>query len=111
MLDRRKYKRFETEINAKMSTIGFVANTDAACLISDASKGGAKIIAPVFFQNGQDITIEIEILGGPIIIEGAVVDCREDFTAKKRFDKTYAVHVKFSKELSENDWKSILALK
>ncbi len=111
MLDRRKHKRFETDITAKVSTVGFVANTDALCLISDVSLGGAKIIAPVFFQENQEIKIEIDILGGPIVIEGSVVDCKEDFNAKKRFDKTYAVHVKFAKILTDNDWKNLMALK
>jgi len=111
MLDRRKFKRFETEISAKVSTVSFVANTDAMCWISDVSQGGAKIITPIFFQDNQELRLEIEMLGGPIIIEGAVVACKEDFTAKKRFDKTYSVHIKFSQVLNDRDWKSLMALK
>lgn len=111
MLDRRKHKRFETEITAKVSTVNFIANTDALCLISDVSLGGAKIITPIFFQDKQEIRIEVEVLGGPIIMEGSVVACMEDFSAKKRFDKTYAVHVKFFKTLSDNEWKGLMALK
>ena len=111
MIDRRKFKRFETEINARVSTVGFVANTNTLCLISDVSQGGAKLVTPIFFQDGQEIRLEIDVLGGPIVIEGVVVACREDFSAKKRFDKTYATHAKFTEILNERDWKSLLALK
>ena len=111
MLDRRKFRRFETEINARVLTLGFVANTDTICLVSDVSQGGAKIIAPIFFQDNQDIRVEIDILGGPIVLEGTVVGCREDYTVKKRFDKTYSVNIKFLKPLDDSDWKNLMALK
>jgi len=80
-------------------------------MIGDISRSGAKILSPADLGGGEEIEIEIEMIGKPLLLLGRVISCEEEPRAKIRFERTFALHVQFHEELGADMWKSILAMK
>ena len=111
MIERRVFKRYESRIPVVIRSTGMVSGSKTTAFIGDISKSGAKVLSPIFFTERDTVAVEIEILGGPMILEGDVVGCRDETKIKERFERTYAVHIQFHRIMSDDEWKTVLALK
>ena len=111
MAERRDHERHDLEVKVFVSTTEFISNVGSEAFLTDCSREGARIISPIYFEPEQQIRFKIEMIGEPIEIEGTVLRCREDVREKYRYEKTYAIHMKFISSLNDADWKGILALR
>ena len=111
MAERRDRERFDLEAKVSVVTTEFISNVVTEAYLTDCSREGVRIISPICFEPEQQIRFKIEMIGEPIEVEGTVLRCREDVREKFRFEKTYAIHMKFISSLSEMDWEGILALR
>ena len=108
MVERRGHHRFDTEVRVTVSTIQFVSNVKTEAYLTDCNRTGVRIVSPLYFEPNEQVELKVDMLGGPLQIQGKVIECREDASQKYRFEKTYVLHVEFYK-LSDHDWNKLLA--
>ncbi len=107
--ERREQERFETDIRIVLSTVNFITNVKTDAYITDCSRMGARVVSPVYFNPNTAIQIQVDVIGGSIQLKGQVLSCKEDVQQKERFEKTYMVHVQFSK-ITDWQWDRLLGL-
>lgn len=107
MLERREEDRYECELLVHLTTVDFVSNVTTDAYLLNCGREGAFLVSPLYFKDGERITIKIDMLGGPLELQAEVTSCQEDNLEKFRFDQTFALRIIFI-DSTENDWKQLL---